>query len=143
MAQGDGLLHNEWKRAVMAGEIDMDGGHTLKLGMLTGYTRDIDTHLGWADVSANEVTNVSGYTAGGATVASPSVDLNSGNDRGDFDAENVTWSSLEVAETPSHVCLYDDSHASKVIIATWEVTTVTNGGDYTIQWNASGIVTLT
>lgn len=143
MAQGDGLIHNEFKRAVLAGEIDLDGGHTLKLGLLTGYVRNIDTDHGWADVSGDEVTNVSGYTAGGATLANPSVDLNSGSDRGDFDGDNVLWSSLEVVETPSHVCLYDDSHASKVIIATWEVTTVTNGGDYTIQWNASGIVTLT
>jgi hypothetical protein len=39
--------------------------------------------------------------------------------------------------------MYDDTHASDLLIAYWELTTASNGGDYTLQWNASGIILLT
>ena len=37
--------------------------------MATGFTFDIDTHHGYADVSASELGTGNGYTAGGNTLA--------------------------------------------------------------------------
>lgn len=139
MAEGDGFVYNEAKRAFLAGEIDLDA-HTLKLALVTGYTPNIDTDHDWSDVSGDEVSDAS-YAAGGATLASKVVSLDSGNDYGKFDAADVTWSGLDVG-TPSHAVLYDDTHASDVLIAYWVLSTASNGGDYTIQWHSDGILTL-
>ena len=70
------------------------------------------------------------------------------NDRGVFDAADVTWTALGPLSpaTPSHVILWDDTPTSPAdpLIAYWELgTTATNGGDYTIQWGANGIILLT
>ena len=140
MAQGDGVVYNEFKKELLAGTIDMDG-HTLKMMLVTGYTPNIDTHTGYASVSAYEVSGTN-YTTGGASLANKAVTKDTTNDRGAFDADDVTWSSIS-AGTPSHAILYDDTHASKCLVAYWEVTTATNGGNYTLQFNASGVILLT
>ena len=139
MAEGDGTLYNEFKRALLAGEIDLDA-HTIKVALVTGYTPDTDAHTGWSDVSGDEVSGM-GYSAGGEALANKAVSLESGDDRGKFDADDVTWSSLD-AGTPSHAILYDDSHASDALIGYIEISTASNGGDYTLQWSSDGIVYL-
>lgn len=139
MAQGDGVIYNELKKELLKGTIDLDG-HTLKMMMVTGYTPNIDTHNGYSDVSSYELSGTN-YTAGGVTLTSPTITEDTSNDKGVFDAADVTWSSIN-AGTPSHSILYDDTHASKCLIAYWEVTTPTNGGNYTLQFGAGGVLTL-
>ena len=140
MAQGDGALYNEFKEELLLGNIDMDG-HTFKVMLVTGYTPNIDSHNGYSDVSASEETGT-GYTAGGATLANKAVTKDATNDRAKFAADDVTWTGLNVG-TPSHAILYDDTHASKTVVAYWEVTTATNGGNYTLQFGANGVLLLT
>ncbi len=140
MAQGDGALYNEFKEELLLGNIDMDG-HTFKVILVTGYTPNIDSHNGLSDVSASEESGT-GYTAGGATLAGKAVTKDTTNDRAKFDADDVTWTGLNVG-TPSHAILYDDTHASDCLVAYWEVTTATNGGNYTLQFGANGILLLT
>ena len=140
MAQGDGALYNEFKEELLLGNIDMDG-HTFKMILVTGYTPNIDSHNGYADVSANEESGT-GYTATGVTLSNKAVTKDTTNDRAKFDADDVTWTGLNVG-TPSHAILYDDTHASDTLVAYWEVTTPTNGGNYTLQFGANGIILLT
>lgn len=140
MAQGDGALYNEFKEELLLGNIDMDG-HTFKVILVTGYTPNIDSHNGLSDVSASEESGT-GYTAGGATLAGKAVTKDTVNDRAKFDADDVTWTGLHVG-TPSHAILYDDTHASDCLVAYWEVTTATNGGNYTLQFGANGVLILT
>lgn len=142
MAEGDGAIYNNFKEQVMEGVFNLaSGGHTIKVGLVTGHTPDIDAHTQWADVSANEESGT-GYTAGGATLGSQDVTQDNANDLGKFDGADITWSGLDVG-TPSHAIMYDDTAAGDELIAYWELTTASNGGDYTLQWNASGIITLT
>ena len=145
MAQGDGYIYNKAKQRILAGEIDLDG-HTIKLALVQGYTPNIDTHLNWSDVSSAECAGTN-YTAGGKALTTLAVTVDNTNDLGKFDADDVTWTALRLTTpangTPSHCILYDDTHVNNALIAYWELTTATNGGDYTVQWNASGIVTLT
>ena len=140
MAQGDGALYNEFKEELLLGNIDMDG-HTFKVILVTGYTPNIDSHNGLSDVSASEESGT-GYTAGGATLAGKAVTKDTTSDRAKFDADDVTWTGLNVG-TPSHAILYDDTHASDCLVAYWEVTTATNGGNYTLQFGANGVLLLT
>lgn len=149
MAEGDGAIYNNFKEQVMEGVFNLaTGGDTLKLILVSGHTPNIDTHTVYADVTADEYGTGSGYTAGGETLTSQDVTQDNTNDRGVFDAADVTWTSLGALSpaTPSHTILYDDTPTSPAdpLIAYWELgTTATNGGNYTIQWGANGIILLT
>ena len=140
MAQGDGALYNEFKEELFNGNIDL-ANDTIKMILVSGYTPNIDSHNGLADVTANQLSGT-GYTAGGATLGSKTVTKDTSNDRAAWDAADVTWTGLD-AGTPSHSIAYDDTHASDCLIGYWEVTTASNGGNYTLQFGANGIVTLT
>lgn len=126
------------------------GGHTLKLTLHTSYTPNIDSHGLWGDsgVSSTEYTTASGYTAGGKTLGSQDVTQDDTNDRGKFDAADVTWTSLGPLSpaTPSHAILWDDTPSSPAdpLICYWALgTTATNGGDYTLAFGTNGIILLT
>ena len=126
------------------------GADSLKLTLHTAYTPNIDTHLLWATagVSSTEYGTADGYTAGGKTLAGQDVTQDDTNDRGIFDATDVTWTSLGALTpaTPSHTILWDDTPTAPVdpLIAYWVLgTTATNGGNYTIQWGTLGIILLT
>lgn len=147
MAEGDGAIYNNFKEQVMEGEFDLKtGGDQLKVMLVSGHTPNIDTHTTYANVSADEYGTASGYTATGKTLAGQDVTQDDTNDRGVFDATDLTWSSLGPLSPalPTHAIMYDDTHASDLLIAYWELgTTATNGGDYTLQWGANGIILLT
>jgi len=140
MAEGDGVVYNNLKEQLLLGTIDLSAD-VVKLALLAGHTVNIDTHAVFADVSADEESGT-GYTAGGQIVGSKAVSQDNTNDRAVFDAADVTFVGLNVG-LPSHAVLYVDG-ATDFLIAVWELgTTASNGGNYTIQWNAVGIVTLT
>ena len=142
MAQGDGLLYNNFKEQILLGELDLgNGADTIKVILVTGHSLDIDGDSAYADVSGDEESG-DGYSAGGETLANQAVSQDDANDRADFDGDDVTWTGLDVG-TPSHAIMYDSTHASDVLIGAWELTTASNGGDYTLQWHADGIVLLT
>lgn len=140
MAEGDGAIYNNFKEQVLNGEFDLTSD-TLKLILVTGHSPDIDVHAQYSDVSGDEESG-DGYTAGGETLTGVAVTQDNANDLGKLDADDVTWTGLDVG-TPSHAILYDDTHANDLLIAYWEVTTPSNGSNYTVQWNADGILTLT
>jgi len=149
MAEGDGSCYQGFVRYVMEGKFNLDtGGDTLKVALLTGYTPAIHTHETWTAVSGSEVTGT-GYSAGGETLANQVVSETgtATTSKGKFDGDNVTWTGLNIAGTsaaPSHAVLYDDTVTAPAdaLIAYWEVTTATNGGDYTLNWNTAGIITI-
>lgn len=144
MAEGDGSIYNNFKEQVLLGEFDLGSGSPqdeIKVMLVTGHSPDIDTHNGYSDVSGDEESGT-GYTAGGEALTNQAVTQDNANDRAKFDADDVTWSGLDVG-TPSHAIMYDNTHASKLLIAYWELETASNGGDYTLQWHTNGILLLT
>jgi hypothetical protein len=151
MAEGDIVIYNCFKEWVMEGVYDLSsGGDTLKITLHTGYTPDIDADVDWADVSATEYGTANEYTAGGKTLGSQDVTLDTANDRGKFDAADVTWTALGPLSpaAPSHAIIWDDTVATTptddaLICYIVLGTTATNGGDYTISFHANGIILLT
>lgn len=139
MAEGDGVIYNEFKFRVLNGYFNLANGQdTLKMILVTGHTVDIDNDTGYASVSGDEESGT-GYTAGGETLANQATSKDNTNDRGVLDADDVTWTGLDVG-TPSHGILYDDTPTTPTadpLIAAWEVTTPSNGGNYTLQFSTS------
>ena len=144
MAEGNGATYNNCKAGLFNGAFVLGIGdstdHEIKVMLVSGYTPDIDADTQYSDVSAYEETGT-GYTAGGEILANQVVAIDSGSNLASFDGDNITWSALDVG-TPSHAVIYDNTHADKLLMAYLELGRASNGGDYTIQWNASGILTL-
>lgn len=139
MAEGDISVYNNFKEQLLLGLIDLDG-HTFKVMLVNGYVFSADGSPGYADVSGDEIS-AANYVAGGATLGSLAVDQDDALDNAAWDAGNVTWGSLGAASIDGAI-IYDDSHASKALVAYIEIGTNSNGGDYTISWNADGILEL-
>ena len=140
MAEGDAIVLNNFKEQLLLGVIDCDTD-SFKVALY-------DTAVGSPDGAAtayvvtNEISG-SGYSAGGAAVATPVVAQDDGNDwaNWDDDGSNITWSSL-AANTILEATLYDDTTTPKHVCIFWEIATDSNGGDYTIQFGANGIMTI-
>jgi len=139
MAEGDAIVLNNAKEKFLLGEIDcVDDGFKVAL---------YDTALASPDGAdiiysvTNEIAG-SGYSAGGAAVATPVVTQEDGADNAkwDDDGSDITWSSL-AANTILEARLYDDG-VGDVVIILWELATDSNGGDYTLTFGAGGIMTL-
>lgn len=137
MAAGDTTLYNGGHYALTRGEVDF-ASDTIKMALVTGYTPDIDADAYWSDISANEESGT-GYTAGGEALANKSVTQDNTNDRTVFDADDVTWNSLDVG-TPSHAVIYKDTGTPSTSRLLWaiELGTASVGTNYSVRFSANG-----
>jgi hypothetical protein len=137
MAEGDGFLYNNFKLQLVKGEHNFgSGGHTFKVALFTStFVPNRDNQSSYTALT-NECSGP-GYTAGGKTLTNLSVLVDNDNDLALIDADNATWNNLgQLTPQPSWAVLYNDSHATKAIVACWEVTTLTNGGNWEIQFSS-------
>jgi len=136
------VVYNAFKKNIMNGTIDLDTD-TIKVMLVTSdYTPDIDLH-DYKDDVTNEVSGT-GYTAGGKALTTTSVTQDNTDDEGVFDADDVTWSSSTI--TARGAVLYKDTGAASTspLICYFDFTSdqSSSNGDFTIQWNAEGIINL-
>ena len=116
---------------------------TIKVAVTTAtYTPAPTTHDFFNDIT-NEVTGT-GYTAGGATLASLSLTESAGTVT--FDAADVTWSANAAGfSNGRYAIIYKSTGSSATSPLFGYIDFVSDkgnvGGDLTIQWNASGIAT--
>lgn len=137
-------FYNDFKRALLAGQVDLDGGATVKCALLDStYTPDIDAHDFFDDVDAAEVSGT-GYTAGGATLGGLAVTQDSPNDQGVWDANDVTWSTSTI--TARYAVLYistGTASTSRLIgYIDFGANKSTSAEDFTISWDPTGIAAL-
>jgi len=145
MAIGDVTFANRFKYNLIN---DYLASVTLKICLVHGVSVDPDTESCDATFrTANECAGT-GYTAGGESIAGGSLSITEDdtNDKGNLDiTANVTWSSLELTTpadaTPDYAIIYDT--VDDDVMCWIELGKVTNGGDYTVQFNASGLFDLT
>lgn len=110
--------------------------------MLTSsYTPSQSANAHWSDVNTNEVTGT-GYTAGGATLGSKSLTIASNVTT--FTAANTTWSTSTI--TARYAVIYKSTGTASTSALIGYIDFGSNqsssGGNFTIAWNASGILTL-
>lgn len=147
MAEGDIIFYNSAKKKILDNDIDF-AADTIKCTLHTGYTPNIDTHDNWDDVSATEYSTGAGYTAGGVTLGSKTVTVDTTNDQTDVDAADPSWTGLGPLspDTPSHAIFWKDTgtpSTSPLLCYMVLGTTPTNGSNYALQLNAGGLFTLT
>ena len=118
---------------------------TIKVALLTSsYTPNQDTHDFFDDVTSYQVS-ATGYTAGGATLASKT--LVAGTKLVTIDAADTSW-TITGSVTFRYAVLYDATPATDatrplIALVDFGADQTMNDGTLKITWNASGIVTLT
>lgn len=146
------VMYNSAKGEFLDGTIDWDTDTDLKILLLEGTTStptDPD-HTVVNDIVADEFsdTNYTGGHAGSGrkTLANKAVNVDNANDRAEADADDVTWTSLGGTNSVIGAVIFKENTAdtdSTLICFIDLADTATNGGDFTIQWNAEGIFQLT
>jgi hypothetical protein len=126
-------------------EIDFDSD-TIKVALVTSsYTPNQDTNQYWSDVVANEASGT-GYTAGGATLASKTVVYDGPTNKTTFDAADVSWTTSTI--TARYAVVYDSSPATDatrplLCYVDFGSNQSSSAGTFTASWSASGIFTIT
>ena len=135
---------NTAKKKLVDGTFDLDT-HTWKVALLTAAVSltaatTVDTY---GEITS-QVANGGGYTTGGATLTSVTVNASGGTVT--FDAADVTWNGTITAK---YAVIYSDTATSKDILgyvdldtASGSATVSSTAADFAINWNASGIFTL-
>ncbi|MEM4720574.1 MAG: hypothetical protein QXT73_00755 [Candidatus Methanomethylicaceae archaeon] len=141
------VVYNILKQKLMTGDVRLDGSgsQTFKVALVTSsYTPDIDNHTSWANIT-NEVSGA-GYTSGGATLSGLTVFRDLTNDKGVFDANDVVWTNSTITARGAVIYRSDPSDPTqRWLVCYFDFTTdkSSSSGDFTIQWNANGILNLT
>jgi hypothetical protein len=118
---------------------------TIKVMLTTAtYSPNQDTH-DYKDDVTNEVSGT-GYTATGATLANDTLNYTAGSNLWTYDADDVSWASSSF--TCRYAVIYDatpGSDATRPLIEYQDFggDQTVSSGTFTIQWNASGIFTIT
>lgn len=138
-------MYGQFLAKALNKEVDFDTDTIKVMLVSSSYTPNQDTHDYLDDVVANEVTGT-GYTAGGATLASKTVTYDSGTNVVILDAADTTWASSTI--TARYAVVYSDAGASnslKVLIGYVDFGSdqSSTNGNFTITWDSTGIVRLT
>lgn len=150
------LVYNRAKKEIADGTINLISDTIKVMLVKSGYTPNADDDFidftGTSDPAGQEIvaTNYTGGFggAGRKTLANKAWTESDANDRAEFDADDVTWTSLGGAsnDTIAAAILVKEitnDAASKLICYVDITDFTTNGGNFTLQWNSAGILNLT
>lgn len=135
-------VYNSFKKNSMVGSINLSAD-TIKVALVTSaYTVDIDAHQYYSDITGEVVG--AGYTTSGATLSGVTVTTDLANDRSVFDASDVTWASSTITAAAAVIYKVGAAAASSPLIGFVDFggSKSSSNGDFVIQWNTDGILTL-
>lgn len=136
-------IYNNYKESMLNGGIDLEND-TIKVALCTSsYTPDIDADEFYDDID-NEVANGSGYTTGGETISNPAVTQDDVNDQAVFTADATTWTSSTI--TARYAVIYKDTGTASTSPLIGYIDFAEDkssvSGDFTINWDEDGILTV-
>ncbi len=116
-------------------------GDTIKVMLCTAsYTPDQDAH-DFKDDITNEITGT-GYTAGGATLASKTITYTGASNREVLDAADVAWTTATF--TARYAVVYKDTGSAAtspvLCVIDFGANETVTAGTFTIQWDAEGVL---
>ena len=135
------VKYNLGKENIMKGLIDLTDTAKVKVKLVT--TSYVGTALvgdSMATVNAGEISAGGGYSTGGVLLTGNAVDID-GSNNGRFDAANVTWSSSTITAGGA-VVWYDDTADYPICLIDFGGDQSSSNGDFTINWDAAGILTI-
>lgn len=138
-------IYNNFKKKIMDGSIDLDTDNINVALLDSGYSANLDTHVFYSDVTADEVANGSGYTTKGVTLASASVTVDTTNDLAYFDAADVTWASSTITARYAVIFKNSGTNTTSPLVAyvDFGADKTSDNGNFIISWSTAGILKLT
>jgi hypothetical protein len=146
------VIYDRFLTGIYGAEYDMDNpaGTNVYVVLVSGtYTPDQASHDTYADVTAHECDygNPTNYSKGGlaltGTVSAAGV---APARTGVWDAQDVTWANSTITNASGAVIFHSGGAAdtSKLLVAFVDFVTLksSSAGDFTITWNADGILGL-
>lgn len=138
------FAYNEFKRALARGEIDLQSDDIRAMLVMSNTTADTEDDANTiSDFSTLDECDGANYAR--QALANEAVNEDAANDRAEFDADNVVFSSLG-AGTRQNVGLVVYKHVTNdadsvplFYIDTGGFPFDASGSDVTIQWNTEGI----
>jgi hypothetical protein len=137
------IVFNPAKKKLMEGAFNLTSD-TIKVALCTSsFSPNIDLMDFFDDVT-NEVVSA-GYTAGGATLTSPTITVDTVNDLAYFDAADTSWSG--VTFTYRYIVIYKSTGIASTspLLAYVDLgADRSNSGDTAyLQWATTGIFKIT
>lgn len=133
------VVYERFKANLMNKLVNLgSGGDVIKVALMDNLHTETAGNNTWSQVSANEISGT-GYTAGGATLASQTVTQGAS---ATFDGADTAWTTASF--TAYYAVLYDDTLVGKDLICSFDfgsAQTVSND-TFTLQWSGTGIITL-
>lgn len=145
MPAGKWKLYDTAKVNIGDGVIDL-GSHTFKIALFQSTSNANTLTNSTLAQLTNQVAGANGYTTGGNTLSGVTWTQTGGT--ATFDATDSVWTASGGSITARFAVIYDDTSASKALLCVCLLdtapadVTATNGNTLTIQFNASGIFTL-
>lgn len=130
------------KQLIDTAALSMESETAVKVLMVEdGYTPNFDTHDFRNDLT-NEVVGT-GYSPGGSTLTSTELTLAAGLMT--YDAADVSWAASTIPNAMAAVGYFNvGTSATDMLLWLSDFVTAASStaGTFTIQWNASGIITI-
>ncbi len=137
MANGDVTIHNHFMHQHDLGNIDLLND-TFKVSLHNAETPNPDTDDNFDDVSATEIA-LTGYTAGGLTLANKAVTRDDANDRTKWSFDSPQWASIATGSIDTAIVYKDTGvESTSVIVGSIEIGTNPNGQSFTLTVGANG-----
>jgi hypothetical protein len=139
-------VFNEFKRASAAGEIDLNADD-IRVALLMSNTTADTANDGISFVSGLTLDECDGANYVRKALASETVTKDDTNDRAEFDAVDVTWSALgNGTRAVQGLLVYkhvtNDADSIPICWVEFSVNQNPGGSDFTVTWNAEGIIQL-
>ena len=134
-------VYNPGLLKLLDGTIDFEND-TIKLLLVDTNHTFTKSHEFVSDIVANEASGT-GYSR--KTLANTSIALDAGNDRVEFDADDISYTALDAGTIASAIIFKEVTNdADSPLIADIDFTDlVTNGSDVDLQVNAEGFFYIT
>ena len=137
------VIFNSFKKDIANGNIDLDTDTIKVMLVASAYTPDQDLHTKRSDIT-NEIAGT-GYSAGGAALANKTVTQDNTNNKGIFDADDLVWAASTL--TARGAVLYKSrgglaSADELICYIDFGADKISDNGNFTLQWNAAGILNL-
>ena len=142
------MVYNYAKAKLLSGDIDLDADDIRVLLVMTNSTCDTEDDCDFID-QFTTLDEMDGANYVRKALAGEVVAVDLPNNRGEFDAENVTWTALGVGTRQvlgAVLYKFVTNDADSIPIAYIDSGGFpfdANGGDVTITWNAEGILQAT
>ena len=136
------IIYNQFIGALGSGVIDWEND-TLKAALVSGSYDPNKDDDNWASISAHEVVDGNGYTAGGYTVVG-ALTVQDGSDNVKYDINDPTWTASGGSIIASGCVLYDDTTAEDTVVYYFdfgEAKEAADGADFTISISSDGLMT--